>query len=182
MEIHVVAVADVDVLAHPEARVSDAQLRRAQPLVDRGGRTGGGAGGLLEAEVPVAVEGELVEQRLGEAVVVVAGDDRHLALTQRGAQLLEERPRRRQRGADGEVAQLDHVAQQDDTVGVADLLEQQPPHLGVAQHVLAARRAEVEVGDDRRAHPSLLLDRGRLVSLWVTNALRPRDWLRSQSR
>jgi hypothetical protein len=152
-----VAVGDVDVAADPEAGVGDPQARRPEPLVDQRRGTRGRAGALLEPE-PLAVgKRELVEQRLGEAVVVVAGDNHDLALAERFSQLGEERACRRQRRADREVAQLDRVAEEDDAVGAADLLEQRAPDLGMAQHVLAAGGAEVEVGDDRRAHRGLLL-------------------------
>jgi hypothetical protein len=151
------AVDRVDVLAQPDAGVGDPQPRRPEP----GGDRGAGAAGprvvvLLEAELGRAGQREPVEQRLGQAVVVVAGDDRHLAFAQCLAELFEEGARGVERGAEGEVAQLDDVPEQDDAIGAGDLLEQQPPNLCLAQDVLAAGHAEVEVGEDCRPHPHLL--------------------------
>jgi hypothetical protein len=149
----------VDVVAQPETGVGDPQLRRSEPGGDRGaGAAGAGLVVLLEAELGRTRQREAVEQRLGEAVIVVAGDDRHLAVSQRLAQLCEEGSGRVERGAEGELAQLDDVAEQDDPVGAGDLLEQEAADLGQAQNVLAAGHAEVEIGDDRRPHPPFLLD------------------------
>ena len=83
---------------------------------------------------------------------MVAGHERHLAAAERFAQLLEERPGCLQRAPDGEVAELDHVAEQDDAVRVGDLLEKSRRAAGVAEHVFAAGGAEVQVGDDRGSH------------------------------
>jgi hypothetical protein len=152
-----VAVGGVDVVAQPDPRVGDAQVGRSQPGVDRGaGAVAGRVVVLLEPKLPGAAEREPIEQRLGQAVVVVAGHDRHLALAQCLTQLLEEGTGGVEGNAEREVAQLDHVAEQDDAVGVADLLQQDASHRRVAQHVLTAGGAEVEVGDDRRPHPTVL--------------------------
>ena len=78
-------------------------------------------------------------------------------LAQRRAELLEEGAGRVERGAEREVAQLDHVAEQDHAVGAGDLLQQQAADLRQAQHVLAAGDAEVEVGEDRGPHSLKLL-------------------------
>ena len=51
-----------------------------------------------------------------------------------------------------EVAQLEHVAEQDEPVGGGDLLEQGGADRRVADEVLAGAAAEVQVGDDRGAH------------------------------
>ena len=151
MGVHVVAVGRVDVVADPDAGVGDAQAGGAEPAVERRGRAGGGVAALGQAERG-AGEREVVEQRLGEVVVVVAGDDHDLAVAEGGAELLEEGAGGVQRGADRDLAQLDRVAEQDDAVGAADLLQQQRADAGVAQQVAAAEQAEVEVGEDRRPH------------------------------
>ncbi len=83
---------------------------------------------------------------------MVTGDEDHLDVADRLAQLLEERPRAFERGTERKVAQLDHVAEQDEAVGAGDLLQQHSPHRRIAQHVLVGGDAEVEVGDDRRPH------------------------------
>jgi hypothetical protein len=111
---------------------------------------------MLEPERRSALDRELIEQRLGEAGVVVAGHERHLDLAQRFPELLEERAAALQRRPERQVAQLDHVAEEDEAVGAGYLLEEHAADIAVAQHVLVAGDAEVEVGDDRRPHPTLL--------------------------
>ena len=70
----------------------------------------------------------------------------------RRAELGEEREGVLERRAERALAQLDDVAEQDQALGAAQLLEQDRADLGVAQHVAAAGDAEVQVGDDRRLH------------------------------
>jgi hypothetical protein len=159
VRVHVMAVGGIDVLAQPKAGVGEAQLGAAEPIGDLGGRAGGGVVEVLEAQWAGAAERELVEQRLGEAVVVVAGDEHDLAPGERFAELFEERSGGAEGDAEGKVAQLDRVAEDDQPVGLADLLQQRPPDRRLAQHVLAVGAAEVEVGDDRRPHPHLLQHR-----------------------
>ena len=153
MAVHVVAVGGVDVVAQPGAGVGDRQLGVAEPGVDRGSRLLRRGAALLEAEGGAAVaHRHLFEQRLGEAVIVVAGDEEDLAPRHRLAQLLEEGTRRGQHLGQRQFAQLEGVAEQDEAVGGADLLEQRRPDRRVAQEVLAEGAAEVQVGDDRGAH------------------------------
>ena len=106
---------------------------------------------VLEAE-RFAGERELLEQRLGEVVVVVAGDEDRRPPVHRLAQLLEERPGGVERGGEGQFAQLEHVAEQDEPVGAGELVEQHAADRGVAQQVLAEAAAQVKVGDDRGFH------------------------------
>ena len=109
---------------------------------------------MLESQPRIVIrERELIQQRLGEAVVMVAGDedDRGMA-AKRLPKVLEEGPRSGQRGAERALAKLDHVAEQDDAIGSGELLEKGPPDLGVAQNVLAESAAQMQVRDDRRAH------------------------------
>ena len=75
-----------------------------------------------------------------------------LDVAERRAELGEERARLVERRAERSFAQLDDVAEQDEALGPAQLLEQDGADLGIAEHVAAAGRAEVEVGDDRRLH------------------------------
>ncbi len=107
---------------------------------------------LLQSQGRAACERDRVQQRLGEAVVVVAGSDHHIAAPEGFSKLLEERAGPFQRLAERHVAQLDHVAEQDDPVGCRDLLQQGTPHCRIVGDVLAGGDAEVEVGDDRSTH------------------------------
>jgi len=136
---------------------------------------------VLEAEVGGAGERELVEQRLGEAVVVIAGDEDDLSPGQRLAELPEERAGAGEGDAERQVAQLDRVAEQDEAVGAGDLLEEGSAHARLAQHVVPAGTAEVEVGDDRRPHPFLLSGRVALLSPAGLQKRHAHDWLPSQS-
>ena len=52
------------------------------------------------------------------------------------------------------LAQLEPVAEHDEPVDAAQRLDQRRAQLGPPQQVLAARGAEVQVGDDERAHPT----------------------------
>jgi hypothetical protein len=61
--------------------------------------------------------GATLEPAIEEVVIVVAGDDDHLSpLPEDGAQLGEELPARGQRLAQRTVPELEHVAEQDDTI------------------------------------------------------------------
>jgi hypothetical protein len=63
----------------------------------------------------------------------------------------------------GPFAQLDDVAQQHEVVGILDRVEERlEDGLVAPQQVAAAREAEVEVGDDRCAHPPIFARRGWL--------------------
>ena len=126
-------------------------------------------------------ERELFEQRLGEAVVVVAGDEDDARARHRFAELLEERVGRASRTrARGKVAQLEHVAEQDEAVGGGDLLEQDAADRRVAGDVLAGGGAEVQVGNDRGAHPGQRNGAALCLARAAANA-RGSAWLLSQS-
>ena len=84
------AVGGVDVVAQPDAGVGDAQLGLAQPPCDPRRGLPRRQGAVLEAE-SAAADRQLLQQRLGQAVVVVAGDEHDAAPGHRLAQLLEER-------------------------------------------------------------------------------------------
>jgi hypothetical protein len=108
---------------------------------------------VFEAERRLLRESKALEQRLGEPVIVVAGDQQHLAAAHRLSQLLEEGACDLQHFRQGQLAQLEHVAEQDDAVGRADLCQQCLPDARVAQQVFADEATQVQVGDDRSAHP-----------------------------
>jgi hypothetical protein len=50
------------------------------------------------------------------------------------------------------VLELDGVTEQDEAVGPGDGVEQPLTDLGHAEHVVVAAIAEVQIGDDERAH------------------------------
>ena len=113
------------------------------------------------------------QKRLGEPVVVVARGEDHRAAVHRLAQLLEEGAGALQGVRQRHFAHLDHVAQQDQPVGVAYLLEKCAADLRVARDVLAEGAAQVEVGDDRGS------DAVNLAAPWRGGG--GADWPDSQS-
>jgi hypothetical protein len=151
VQVHVVAVGRVDVVAQPDAGVGDPQAGGGEGGGDRRGRAGGRVGRRVQRQRRV-FQREAVEQRFGEARVVVAGGDDDLDLADRRAELGEEGEGELQRRAERPLAQLDDVPEQDQALGAAQLLEQDRADLGVAEHVAAARDAQVQVGDNRRLH------------------------------
>jgi hypothetical protein len=179
--VHVVTVGGVDVVAQPDAGVGDAELGLAEPGGDVAGRAGGRQGAVLEAEAGGA-HGDLFEQRLGQAVVVVAGHEDDAPAGHRLAQLREERLDELEHAGKRQVAHLQRVAEQDEPIGGGDLVKQSPADLRVAGDVLAGGAAQVQVGDDRRAHPRKLAVQ-RFVVATAPQCVAPgrRVWLRSQS-
>ena len=171
--VHVVAVGGVDVLAQPDPRVGDAELGLAQPGADSPRRLALQRGPVLEPQLATG-ERHLFEQRLGQAVVVVTGDEHDPAPRHRPAQLLEERLGQLQHPRQRQLAQLERVAEQDEAVGAGDLLQQRAADRRVQQQVLAGGRAEVQVGDDRRAHPRNLACRRGVQRFSI-------GWLHGQS-
>ncbi len=83
---------------------------------------------------------------------MVARRDEELAGTQDPAEILEERPRRRHRVAWRSVAQLEHVAEQHQAIDALEGIQQGSAQLGAPQHVRARGAAQMQVGDDQRAH------------------------------
>ena len=83
---------------------------------------------------------------------MVAGNQYHRPSGHRLAQLFEEGPGALQCCCERRLAQLQHVAEQNQSLRRGELAEQNTADLGVAQQVLAEGAAEVEVGDDRGAH------------------------------
>jgi len=89
---------------------------------------------------------------------VVAGDEDDAPSGHRFPQLGEEWLGQLEHPSQREVAQLEHVAEQDEAVGRGDPLEQRGADRRVADQVLAGTAAQVQVGDDRGAHrPNLVL-------------------------
>ena len=129
----------------------------------------GGDDQLVEGGGPLLVTGPL-EPGAEEAVIVVAGDEDHLAARERIADRLEEGAGAGQRLAERTIAELDRVAEQDQAVRLdrGERLEQSLPHRRAPQHVAAGLGAEVQVGDqDRGRHAqqsSQLVGAGRPIT------------------
>jgi hypothetical protein len=85
-------------------------------------------------------------------MVVVAGDEHDLRVAEPLADGAEHGLGGGHRVAQGTVAQLEHVAEQDEAIGALHALQQRVEGDRPAQHVDAAARAEVQVGDHEGAH------------------------------
>ncbi len=151
------AVGRVDVVAQPDSGVGDLQRSAAEPAGDPRRGFALRLGAMLEAQRLSRPQRHPFDQRIGETVVVVSGDEDDLAPGERRAELFEEGPGALHRGAERQFAQLQGVAEQDEPVGRRDLLEQQAADLRVAQQVLAEGAAQVQVGDDRGEQAANLL-------------------------
>ena len=85
--------------------------------------------------------------------VVVSGDDDHLPFGPQGLpERAEHRLGRHHRAARLAMRELDGVAEQDEAVRVGDGGEQPLPDVRDAQDVAPAAIAQVQIGDDERAH------------------------------
>ncbi len=149
--VHVMAVRGVDVVAQPDAGVGDAELGISEQLGELGQGLAGRQGAVLQPQGPLR-QGDFFQQRLGQPAIVIAGDEDDAPARHRLAQGREEGPGRLEHAGEGEVAQLEHVAEQDEAVGRGDLAEQHVADRRIARDVLAGTGAEVQVGDDRGAH------------------------------
>ena len=150
------AVDRVDVVAQPDAGVGDLDARGRGLLGEPGGQRAGVGrrDPLLEAEEAGRLGLQAAVDPAGdEPVVVVAADDQQLAV---GAERAPEVGEHRRRDLGGvalrRLAQLDPVAEDHEAVVARHLLEQRLAQLRAAEQVGAAGGAEVEVGDDERAH------------------------------
>ena len=84
---------------------------------------------------------------------MIAGDEDHLAVRADAlADRVQDRLGDRHRLRRAALQQLDGVAEQDEAVDVVERAEQRRERLRVAQDVALEARAEVQVGDDERAH------------------------------
>ena len=84
---------------------------------------------------------------------MVARDEDHLAVRAHAlADRVQDRLGDRHRLRRPALHQLDGVAEQDEAVDVVERAEQRRERLRVAQDVALEARAEVQVGDDERAH------------------------------
>ena len=85
-------------------------------------------------------------------MIVVAGHEHDPPPGHRLAQLLEEGPGGPQCGEHRPLAQLEHVAEQNQVVDALQRGEERRSHLGAAQQVGALDLAEVEVRDEGGGH------------------------------
>ena len=157
MTIEVVAVGGIDVRSQPQPWVGELHPCSPHVLRELRERTSIDGYALLECERSGSIQPPAFEPFVEEMVVVVAGDEHHPAVADRGAQLLEEGARDVDRGGQGHVAKLHDVAEQDHLV---DVLERRPQPLakrGPSEQVDRAARGEVDVGeDDGGAHAPIL--------------------------
>ena len=126
MKVEVVPVRGVDVVAQVEPRIGERQLHVRHPARDPA------RGAVVRADRPlrlgrqaVRVQPQAREPGLGESVVVVARHQHHGTAGQRAAELA--RTAGRATSSDvGEraLAQLDHVAEQDDPVGAVERFDE----------------------------------------------------------
>ena len=156
MTVQVVAVGGVDVVAKPDPRVGERDLGRRHVAGEQLERDAVDLAALLEPERRRTFERALLEPRLDQAMVVVARDHDHLGVADRLADRGQHRAGALQGLRHRPVAELDDVAEQHEPVDVCELGEEEVAHVGTAQQVDLAARAEMEVGDDRGAHRRIL--------------------------
>ena len=84
-------------------------------------------------------------------VMIARRHDQLAIAAQYASYVLEERACREERLVRRPVTQLQHVAEQDQTIDVLQLLQQSRAQLGSAQQIDAGQPAKVQVGDDQRA-------------------------------
>jgi hypothetical protein len=84
-------------------------------------------------------------------VVVIAGDEEHLAPIEGPAERREERPGGGEGAAGGLAAKLDRVAEEDEAIDPVEGSAQGADGPGAPEDVGAGVRADVEVGDDQGA-------------------------------
>ncbi len=144
----------VDVLADPRSRVDERHLAVRHSL----GETSEEASGLRDRRLVepewtgCAVPPAPLEPVTRELVIVIARRHGDRSAVERLAQRVEECPSALEDPADRQLAQLEHVAEQHQSIDPPDRREQPLAGLGMAQRVGAGGAAEVEVGDDCRPH------------------------------
>ena len=144
------------VVAQPHARIGEPRAGRLRGARQRLGERAAVArlDPLLEPQESRALGLEApVDPARHEPVVVVAGHHHQLAVgAERLAQVGEHGHRQLGDVALGAIAQLDAVAEDHQAVDAAHRLEQRLAQLRPAEQVGALGGADVEVGDDERAH------------------------------
>ena len=108
-------------------------------------------------------------------MVVVAGDDHQLAVAKRLAELGDHRPGDLEHLRQRAVAQLEHVAEQDEAVDLAELAQQPRQKVFPAQQVRTAAEPEVQVRDDRREHGAIVAPRAARLVLGAGSDRSERD-------
>ncbi len=150
MAVEVVAVGRPDALREPNARVVHAHPGGSQPRrhVGQQRRCVEGHGCVDRGRNAVRAH-----PRPHQRCVVVAWHDHDLALgAHPRADRAQHRPRERGRAATAPGQQLDHIAEQDEPVDVVERIEQHLQRLRTPQDVASQPGAQVQVGDDKRAH------------------------------
>ena len=147
--VEVVAVDRVDVLADPEPRVGEAHRRRAGVRGERLERQRPPARRSARARAAAPLERAPLEPRLDQVMVVVAGDDDQLAVRHRLAQRGDHRRRGLEHLGQRAVAQLEHVAEQDEPVDSVERLEQAAR--GSPRDAAGRRRCRGRGGGRRRS-------------------------------
>ena len=150
---------DPDVVAHVEAGVGEAEVRRPHPLGDLRRQIRGRVEAVRELERRLwSGQRVPVEQGLGQPVIAIAGHRHHFAVADRCAQQLQEGRPPFENLPDWPVAELEDVTEQDDPVGGRELVEQGHAELGVTYQVGADQGPEVQIGDDCRSDRTLTLN------------------------
>ena len=162
MHVEVVPVHRVDVVAQPDPGIGDRNARRRHRRRDLGRRR------RCVARLTPLVESErraVFEPARGELVVVIARHDHHLPTGHRGADLCQHGQRDRERIALRPATALDRVAEQHQAIDAVERRDQSGARRRLAENVDGARRAEVQIGYDERAHaaPRLRLRGERLT-------------------
>ena len=103
-----------------------------------------------------AVQPPALEPGLDQVVVVVAGHDHQLAPGERLADPGQGGGAGFENLGQGAVAELEHVAEQDEPVDVLELGQEQLPEALATRQVATAAEPEVEVGDHRGAHAGMV--------------------------
>ena len=158
--VEVVAVSRVDAGAKPRARIGELDRRSPHSRDQLGQRPRLHGDPLLQPERLRSLEAAALEPVVEQVVVVVSRHHHDPSAADRGPELVEERSRQLERLRQRAVAQLDRVAQQHDLVGALDLGPQGLAELWAAEQVDVAARAEVEVGEDQRAHDHMVAPGG----------------------
>ena len=151
VHVEVVAVRGVHVVAHPHSRIGGAQLR----VGEHAGEPRGRGADRLGLEL-ASLRAQPLDQRRHGLVVVVAGQHRHPPARHRAIELGEHRACGGQHVGHRRLAQLEHVAEQDELVDVAQRAGQGRQDGLAAEQVAARAGAEVEVADDGGGHRGYL--------------------------
>ena len=165
MPVEVLAVQRVDAVCEPQAWIGERHPRRCAVAAEGLHRQALWLTALLELERLRSLERAALEPGLDQVMVMVAGDDDDLAAGHRLAQRRHHGLGRRQRLYQRPVAQLEHIAEQNQAFAAIERRQQSRADVLAANHVGAAAEAEVQIGDDRRRHGGIVADYACRVAL-----------------